>query len=177
MRKRFSKITKHIGVLLLFIMVAFGANAQNTVTGKVTDSKSGLGIQGVTVTVRGTKTATQTDANGNFSIMASPNATLEFTSAAYNSHAIAVNHQSSLLVPMVISVQKLGEVVIIGYGTVKKQDLTGSVATISTKDFQQGAITTPEQLISGKVSGVSITSNGGAPGSGSVIRIRGGASL
>ena len=71
----------------------------------------------------------------------------------------------------------LNEVVVIGYGTVRKKDLTGSVATVTAKDFNQGAITTPEQLISGKVAGVSITPNDGAPGSGSTIRIRGGSSL
>jgi outer membrane receptor for ferrienterochelin and colicin len=68
-------------------------------------------------------------------------------------------------------------VVVVGYGTQKKKDLTGSVTSISAKDFNQGPVTTPEQLIMGKVSGVQITSNSGAPGSGSTIRIRGGASL
>jgi len=73
--------------------------------------------------------------------------------------------------------QQLNEVVVVGYGTTRKKDLTGSVATVSAKDFQKGNITTPEQMISGKVPGVSITSNGGQPGSGSTIRIRGGSSL
>src|SRR4029079_13437241 len=71
----------------------------------------------------------------------------------------------------------LNEVVVIGYGTTRKKDLTGSVTAITSKDFNKGAITTPEQLIAGKVAGVQITSNGGAPGSGSTIRIRGGGSL
>src|SRR4029079_17784804 len=71
----------------------------------------------------------------------------------------------------------LNEVVVIGYGTTRKKDLTGSVTAITSKDFNKGAITTPEQLIAGKVAGVQVVSNGGAPGSGSTIRIRGGASL
>jgi TonB-dependent SusC/RagA subfamily outer membrane receptor len=71
----------------------------------------------------------------------------------------------------------LNEVVVIGYGTVQKKNLTGAVSTVTSKDFQKGSITTPEQLIAGKVPGISITSNGGSPGSGSVIRVRGGASL
>src|SRR5437763_3343115 len=71
----------------------------------------------------------------------------------------------------------LNEVVVIGYGTRLKKDLTGSVSAITAKDFNKGSITTPEQLIAGKVAGVQVTSNGGAPGSGSTIRIRGGASL
>ncbi|HSV11613.1 MAG TPA: carboxypeptidase-like regulatory domain-containing protein, partial [Hanamia sp.] len=177
MRKSTFKKTKQIYVLLFFILVAFGSHAQNVVTGKVTDLKGGYGIQGVTVTVKGTKRATQTDVDGNFSIIASPASILEFTSAGYVTKDVAVAGQSSLNVSMLISAEKLGEVVVIGYGTAKKNDLTGSISTISSKDFQQGTVTTPEQLIAGKVSGVSITSNGGAPGSGSVIRIRGGASL
>jgi iron complex outermembrane receptor protein len=71
----------------------------------------------------------------------------------------------------------LEEVVVVGYGTSRKKDLTGSVTSITSKDFQTGAITTPEQLISGKVPGVSIISNSGQPGAGSTIRIRGGSSL
>jgi iron complex outermembrane receptor protein len=177
MRKSISKIAKQIPGLLFFFLAAFSANAQNVVTGKVTDSKGGYGIQGVTVTVKGTRNATQTDVNGSFSIAASPTSTLVFTSAGYAEKEVPVNGETSLNVPMTISAEKLGEVVVIGYGTAKKKDLTGSISTISSKDFQQGTVTTPEQLIAGKVSGVSITSNGGAPGSGSVIRIRGGASL
>lgn len=177
MRKSITKISKQVSVLIFFILVAFGANAQNTVTGKVTDSKAGNGIQGVTVTVKGTKRATQTDINGDFSIVAAPNATLVFSSAGYTDQEVAVNNQSSIQVPLVISVEKLGEVVIIGYGSVKNKDLTGSVSQINAKDFQTGQITSPEGLIAGKVPGVSIISGGGAPGSGSTIRIRGGASL
>lgn len=177
MRKSISKMSKHIPVLLFFFLAAFSANAQNVVTGKVTDSKAGYGIQGVTVTVKGTQKATQTDVNGSFSIQAAPNATLVFTSAGYASQEVPVANQSSINVPMVISAEKLGEVVVIGYGTARKKDLTGSVAQVNEKDFQSGQITSPEQLIAGKVPGVSIISGGGAPGAGSTIRIRGGASL
>lgn len=177
MRKSIIKISGQIGVLIFFILVAFGANAQNTVTGKVTDSKAGYGIQGVTVTVKGTNRATQTDVNGDFSIAAAPNATLVFTSSGYTSQEVAVNNQSSVQVSLVISAERLGDVVIIGYGSVKQKDLTGSVSQINAKDFQTGQITSPEGLIAGKVPGVSIISGGGAPGAGSTIRIRGGASL
>jgi len=177
MRKSISKISKQTYALLFFTLVAFGVKAQNTVTGKVTDSKSGLGIQGVTVTVRRTKTATQTDANGNFSIEASPTSTLVFTSASYAQKDVAVANQSSLNVSMEVSAEKLGEVVVIGYGTALKTDLTGAISTVTEKDFQKGAITTPEQMIAGKVAGVSVISNSGAPGAGSTIRIRGGSSL
>ena len=95
MRKSISEISKQVTVLLFFFLAAFAANAQNIVTGKVTDSKAGYGIQGVTVTVKGTKNATQTDVNGDFSIAAAPTATLVFTSASYTPQEIEVNHQSS----------------------------------------------------------------------------------
>lgn len=177
MRRSISKISKHLAVFLFFSLVAFVANAQNAVTGHVKDAKAGYGLQGVTVTVKGTQTAVQTDVNGNFSIVASPNATLVFTSAGYGSSEVAINHRASIEVPLTISAQNLSEVVIIGYGTTQKKDLTGAITQVSEKDFQKGVISTPEQLIAGKVAGVSIISNGGQPGQGSTIRIRGGSSL
>lgn len=177
MRKSIFKKTKQMGVLLFFILVACSANAQNVVTGKVTDSKSGYGIQGVTVTIKGTKKATQTDANGNFSIAASPASTLVFTSAGYTSKDVAVSNQSFLNVSMGVSAEKLNEVVVVAYGTRRKQDLTSAITSVSSKDFQKGFIPSSEQLLQGKVAGLQITSGGGAAGGGSTIRIRGGASL
>src|SRR5690606_11866175 len=88
-----------------------------------------------------------------------------------------VTNRSNLEVAMTLSSEKLSEVVIIGYGSVKKEDVTGAISTISTKDFQKGTITSFDQMIAGKSPGIAITSNGGHPGSGSVIRIRGLASL
>ncbi len=147
------------------------------VTGKVTDSKDGSAMVNVTVKVKGSKLATQTDAAGRFKIaVPSSGAGLLFSFVGYAEQELPVNG-NTLSVQLTSSSASLSEVIVIGYGTARKKDLTGSVSTISSKDFQQGAISTPEQLISGKVAGVSITSNGGAPGSGSVIRIRGGASL
>jgi len=166
MRKSISKMSKQIGVLIFFILVAFGANAQNTVTGKVTDSKTGNGIPGVTVTVKGTKTATQTDASGNFSIAASPTSTLVFTSAGYTPKDVAVASQSFLNVSMEVSAEKLNEVVVVAYGTRRKQDLTSAITSVSSKDFQKGFIPSSEQLLQGKVAGLQITSGGGAAGGG-----------
>jgi iron complex outermembrane receptor protein len=177
MRKGISKISKHLSVLLFFTLVGFVSHAQNTVTGHVTDSAGRYGLQGVTVTVKGTKTAVQTNPDGNFSIVAPGNATLVFTSASYNTTEVRVNNRSSIEVHLNVSTEKLSEVVIIGYGTTQKKDLTGAITQISEEDFQKGVISTPEQLISGKVAGVSIISNGGQPGQGSTIRIRGGSSL
>ena len=167
---------------LLIVMLAFCfatiANAQDKmVTGKVTDSKDGSALQGVTVTVKGTKIITQTGNDGTFKIKVPTNATtLTISSVGFGMQDVSIAN-GDMSVKLVQTNANLNEVVVIGYGTARKKDLTGAVTTVSSKDFVKGAITTPEQLIAGKVAGVSITPNGGAPGSGSVIRIRGGASL
>src|SRR5450759_1938643 len=177
MRKNISNISKQLLVVMIFLLGSLAGFAQNTITGRVTDS-DGSGIPGVTVSVKGTRTATQTNSDGSYSITAPNNAnTLVFSSIGFASQEIAINSRASLDLVLSSTNAQLNEVVVIGYGTVRKKDLTGSVATVTAKDFNQGVITTPEQLISGKVAGVSITSDNGAPGSGSTIRIRGGASL
>lgn len=165
-------------MLVVPLLVSISAKAQDRqVTGKVTDSKDGKPLSGVTILVTGTNIGTQTNAEGAFSVRASTGATtLTVSFVGYTTQEVAIGN-GSISVALVASAVNLNEVVVIGYGTSKKKDLTGSVATVSSKDFVKGAITSPEQLISGKVAGVSITSNGGAPGSGSTIRIRGGASL
>lgn len=178
---RTGSIQKTFRPVLLIAFLLFGAlavQAQNKVSGHVTDSKTGAPLQGITVSVSGSNVATQTDANGNFSINVPPNAVLIFTSVSHITQEVPVSGQTNIEVSLVQSTETLQAVVVsIGYGTARKKDLTGSVTQISSNDFQSGQITTPEQLISGKVAGVQIVSNGGAPGAGSTIRIRGGASL
>lgn len=161
-------------LLLLGTVATYG---QQTVTGHITDATSGEGIANVTVTVSGTTQATITDEDGNFSIQAVPDATLVFTSVSHVAQTVPLDGRTSINVAMERSTGKLSEVVIIGYGTVQQKDLTGSVTKISADDFQSGQVSSPAQLIAGKVAGVQIVSNGGAPGAGSTIRIRGGASL
>ncbi|MFL9481678.1 SusC/RagA family TonB-linked outer membrane protein [Chitinophagaceae bacterium LWZ2-11] len=162
--------------LVVLCLPAF-AQSQNVVTGKVTDSKSGVPLASVSVLVKGTAIGTSTGTDGSFSLKVPSTATtLVISSVSYGTKEIAIA-PGTLNISLVSIGENLNEVVVIGYGTAKKKELTGSIATVGSKDFQQGAITTPEQLIAGKVAGVSITSNGGSPGQGSVIRIRGGASL
>jgi TonB-dependent starch-binding outer membrane protein SusC len=164
-----------VPVLLLFSFASFAQD--KVITGRVTDS-IGNGIANVSITVkeapaRGTTTAT----DGRFSIQVPANATaLIFSSVGYAYREIPIGG-NTVNVSLQSTASDLNTVVVIGYGTVRKRDLTGSVTAITAKDFNKGAITTPEQLIAGKVAGVSITTNGGAPGAGSTIRIRGGASL
>jgi iron complex outermembrane receptor protein len=170
---------KRLIALLLMLMAVCGMTAyaqEQLVTGKVIDSKDGTPLSGITVQVKGTKNATQTAADGTFKIKATSDATLVFSSIGYARQEVAVG-SGTIAVSLVQSKASLDEVVVVGYGTVRKKDLTGAISTVGTKDFQQGTITSPEQLIAGKVAGVSITSSGGQPGSVSTIRIRGGASL
>ncbi|HEX4849707.1 MAG TPA: TonB-dependent receptor plug domain-containing protein, partial [Puia sp.] len=161
--------------LLLFSSQAFSQN--KTISGKVTDSNTGQPLQGVSVIPKGLKKGTMTGPDGSFTISIPANTTtLVISSIGFATRQIPITG-GSIDVAMTETNASLNEVVVIAYGTSKKKDLTGSVATVTQKDFQQGTITTPEQLIQGKVPGVSVISNSGQPGAGSTIRIRGGSSL
>ena len=166
-------------VALLLAVICLPTFAQDrTVTGKVTDAKDGSPLVAASVVVKGTKKGTSTGADGTFTlkVSASDN-TLVVSFLNYASKELSIKGQSTFNVTLSQTSDQLNEVVVIGYGSVRKKDLTGSVANITSKDFNTGVVATPEQLIAGKVAGVSITSNSGAPGAGSTIRIRGGASL
>ena len=153
---------------------SFSQNPQVPVHGTVTNDR-GEPMPDVSVLVDGSSLGTLTDSKGQFAIIAPSAGHLLFSSVGFDSLRVRV--QALLNVQMKLAGASLTDVVVIGYGTTRKKELTGSIAVVTSKDFQQGAITTPEQLIAGKVAGVSITSNGGSPGAGSVIRIRGVASL
>ena len=165
-------------MVFLFQIVAMAAMAQNkTVTGKVSDANAGTPLSGATVSAKGSNKSVVSDASGNFTIEVPSSVTqLTISYAGYTSMDVNITG-SSIDARLSLANATLGDIVVIGYGSARKKDLTGSVATVGTKDFVKGALTTPEQLIQGKVAGVQITSNNGAPGSGSTIRIRGGASL
>src|SRR4030095_14816325 len=161
--------------LLIFSQQSFAQ--ERVVTGRVTDSTGNV-VAGVTVTAKGSQAATQTANDGSFRLtVGSAVKSLIFSSVGFSTQEVGIPANNSLLVSLSGRATSMNEVVVIGYGTTRKKDLTGSVATVSAKDFQKGNITTPEQLIAGKVAGVSVISNGGQPGSGSTIRIRGGSSL
>jgi TonB-linked SusC/RagA family outer membrane protein len=152
-----------------------------SISGKVVD-ETNQPLPAATVVIKGTAKSTATDINGNYKLtgVANGQVALEFRFLGYQTATQVVNINGATTLNVALkpgAAAALNEVVVIGYGTARKKDLTGSLTTVSSKDFQKGNITTPEQLISGKVAGVAITSNGGAPGSGSTIRIRGGASL
>ncbi|WP_240731405.1 carboxypeptidase-like regulatory domain-containing protein [Hymenobacter radiodurans] len=165
--------------LLLFICAGFtGAFAQTgSVSGRVLDEQS-QGLPGVTVLVEGTSLGNSTNADGTFSIQNVPagQQTLVVSFIGYTTKrlpfAITAGQNTELNATLGENTTLLNEAVVVGYGTQRRQDVTGSVATVDSKDFVQGQITNPEQLINGKVAGVQITTGGGAPGSNSNIRIR-----
>jgi len=166
---------------LLFILVAlFSFSAiqaqQLTVTGSVTDATDGMSLPGVTVAVKGTTTGTITTPDGVYTLNVESGQTLVYSFIGYKSQEVVAN-TSTINIALEEDVIGMEEVVVIGYGTSKKKDLTGSIQTVSADDFNQGAIASPQQLINGKVAGVQITDGGGAPGDKSTIRIRGGSSL
>lgn len=175
---KLKKRLRHYALGLLLLLVNQLAIAQvSTVTGKVTDGNKAP-LAGVTVAVKGKKIATNTSNDGSYSLEnVAAGDVLLFSSVGFNSVEQKVVTGSNAMVILTVAANNLNEVVVVGYGTTRKRDLTGSVATISAKDFQKGQISTPEQMIAGKLPGVSIISNGGQPGSGSTIRIRGGSSI
>ncbi len=167
--------------LLLFCMMAvfsMSASAQNiTIKGVVTDAATNEPLMGATVMVTEGKTGAVTDFDGNYTItVAQSTKQLIVSYIGYASKTVAVKG-TTINVALDSDDNQLNEVVVVGYGTARKSDLTGSVATVSSKDFNKGLVSSPEQLINGKVSGVQIMSNSGSASAGSTIRVRGGASL
>ncbi len=176
MRQAFTS-WKALLLLLLFLPGIIEAQ-ENTITGKVTDKATGGTMPGVYIMIKGTTNGSVTDANGGYSIkVPDTGATLVFSFLGYTSQEIVVGGSKVIDVALEENVKQLEEVVVIGYGTVKKADATGSVAVVGSEEFNKGAITSPQQLIVGKTAGVIVTPGSGAPGSGSTIRIRGGSSM
>ncbi|MEO5892495.1 MAG: TonB-dependent receptor [Ferruginibacter sp.] len=163
---------------LAFVFAPAYLSAQSTtITGQITNEK-GEQLPGASVQVKGSTKGASADLNGKYSItIPSKDVVLVFSNSGYTVKEIKPGNDMVLNIQLAQLSEAMNEVVVIGYGTARKREVTGSIATVSAKDFQQGTITTPEQLIAGKVAGVSVTSNSGSPGAGSVIRIRGGASL
>lgn len=164
-------------IALSAITSPLSAQDGRKVTGHVVDDTNEPLI-GASILVVGTSTGVITDLDGNFSIVVPSGATtLQISYVGYETMTVPIPDNNTVNVKMKSDSQVLSDVVVIGYGTTRKSDLTGSVSNVSSKDFNSGLISSPEQLINGKVSGVQIMSNSGSPTAGSTIRIRGGASL
>jgi iron complex outermembrane receptor protein len=159
--------------LLITLLLALQTFAQQrTITGKVTDN-TGAPVSGATVTVKGTNIATSTGSDGSYRINVPQDAgTLVISAVGYGNLEAAISG-SSVDVSITPTQSSLNEVVVVGYGTARKRDLTGAVASVKAKDFNQGVFASPDNLIQGKVAGVQVINNTGAPGGASTIRIRG----
>lgn len=170
-------------LITLFALLSFSfLQAQSVISGSVKDAK-GVGIVGATVLVTGSNNGAATDIDGNFRIdnVSGTAVSLTVSSVGYTTQVVKVDfagrNSASVQVVLVEDYKLLDEVVVVAYGTRKREDLTGSVTSVGEKDFQRGNIATPDQLLTGKVAGLQVTSGGGSAGGGSRLRIRGGASL
>lgn len=173
-------IHKNLKLLILIVSLLLGNHAiaqQLVLTGKVTDSASGEALPGVSVVVKGTTNGTITNFEGNFTLNVNKGDVVQFSFVGFKQQEVVIDAQRNVSIALVTDNEELEEVVVIGYGQVKKGDATGSVVAVDSKDFNKGAITSPQELLVGKSAGVVITTAGGAPGSGATIRIRGGSSL
>ncbi|WP_069131291.1 SusC/RagA family TonB-linked outer membrane protein [Rhodohalobacter halophilus] len=167
-------------LILFFCSYALPAHAQSelTVSGTVTELETGEPLPGVNITVKGSPDrGTTTNLDGEYSLRVGADEVLVFSYIGFVTREIPVDGREQIDVQMSTDVQALSELVVIGYGVQERGDNTGSVRVVSSRDFNQGAITSPEELFQGRAAGVQVTTNSGAPGAGATIRIRGGSSL
>lgn len=165
-------------VFLSFFMVflSTAAFAQTVVKGIIFDSDK-LPLTGATVQVAGTSTKTQSDAEGKYQItVPSPTSRLIVSFVGFETQTVNVNNQTQVNITMA-SLNNLDAVVVVGYASVRKNDLTGAATTVSAKDFNKGPLNAPDQLIQGKVAGVQMINNSGQPGGASTVRIRGNSAI
>lgn len=177
--KRFIKISlQWLGIVGLLTGMAAPLSAQQlTVSGRVKEASRDDYFPGATIVIKGTIRGTVSAADGSFSVLVNPNDTLEISYVGFHTAVVPVEGRDYILVELESSIVSFDEVVVIGYGMQRRGDLTGAVSHVDSREFNRGVISSPQELISGKVSGVQIMSNDGSPSSGSFIRIRGGASL
>ena len=167
---------KQLGFSILLFLFYAHMNAQTTVSGVVSDKNGPL--PGVSVLVQGTNNAVATDVDGKYQLAnVSSNTTIAFSFIGYKTQNIVVGGKKAINVILVEDLQSLNEVVVVGYGKMKRSDLTGSIATVSSKAISQSVTTSIEQVLQGRAAGVQVTQNSGAPGAASSIRIRGISSL
>ncbi len=160
-----------------FCLIAMSGAAQVTVTGVVTD-EAGEPLIGATVLEKGKQNGAATDIDGNFKFnVSSSNATLMVSYVGYATQEVKLNGKTNLTIVLKEDSQVLEDVVVVGYGTQKKSDITGSVASLSEAQMKQSIVTNADQMLQGKVAGVQVTQNSGAPGGATSVRIRGASSL
>ena len=172
MTKLYLSVRRYVAVLLVFgTLVGFAQD--RTVTGKVTSADDGSGIPGVNILEKGTNNGTVSDSDGNFRVNVGSSATLVFSFVGFVTQEMAVGTQSSINVSMLSDVVALSEVVVTGYGSQAKKEITSSVVSLSAKEFNRGNINDPTQLLAGKVAGLSVYNRGGDPNTNATMRLRG----
>ncbi len=160
-------------LMILFLVSCWTTYGQNkTINGKVLD-ESQQPLPGANVLVKGTSNGAQTDFDGNFSIVANSNAILVVSYLGFVSKEVSVNGQDQITITLKEDVSRLDEIVVVGYGTVKKSDLTGSVSSVKAEDINAVPVSSLDQALQGRASGVSVVQNSGVPGAPTTIRIRG----
>lgn len=173
--KEFKLNGKFLLVFLAGILMSVQAFSQSITVNGVVKDKTGEAVIGANIVVKGTTNGAITDFDGNFTLQANKGDIIVFSFIGYKSQELPATEQMSVV--LTDDTQLLEDVVVIGYGSVKKSDLSGSVVAVKAEEMNRGAVTSPQELIQGKVPGLSVTSGDGGPGSGSTIRIRSGASL
>jgi TonB-linked SusC/RagA family outer membrane protein len=168
------RITLLVVLLLSGCLFAF---AQTSAVKGVVKDDQGLPLPGATVVIKGTTEATSTDLNGKYSINVSPTATLVFSFVGFNNQEIPVNNQTEINVTLTSNNKQLSEVVVVGYGSQRKRDITSAIATVDVKDVSSRPIVNTSEILDGKAAGVQVFNASGAPGGGNFsVRIRGASS-
>ncbi len=175
--EKFNSHTLRLFLTALFAIFLVGfTSAQRTISGTITDAENGDPLIGANVIVTGTSTGTITDLDGKYSLAVPDDATsLTITYTGFTDQVIAIT--GDVLDVALSAGQLLDEVVVVGYGSVKRSDITGSVASVGEDDFNQGLVSAPDQLIQGKAAGVQVLNNSGQPGGSTTVRIRGNSSI
>lgn len=164
--------------LLVFICVGLVFAQEKEVTGTVTEVATGQPLPGVNITVQGTMTGTTTDIDGNYEItVPGPDAVLVFSFVGYRQQEVQVGDQTTIDVQLEEAVEALDEVVVVGYGTQRRGEITGSVSSVDVDEAAVGQVASPQEMIQGRISGVEVLQNSGEPGAGVSIRIRGTTSI
>jgi TonB-linked SusC/RagA family outer membrane protein len=168
-----SSLGRKLLLATLFLPMLSHAQTAREVSGKVTDN-TGAGLPGVTVLVTGTSTGASTGADGSFRLQVPATATsLTVSFVGYARQTVDITGRNAVTIALKDDAQALGDVVVVGYGTARKQDVTGAVAVLGEKEFNRGTFTSPDQLIQGRTSGVQVTNSSGQPGGAATIKIRG----
>lgn len=178
MKKQFYFVGRLCLLSFLALFISILAFSQGrSISGKVTDAKDGAPLPGVSVQVKGQSAGSTTDMNGSFTLNVAPGATLVFTHTGYENFQLKVGNEETLNVQLQLGKGSMSEVVVIGYGTVKKKDLTGSVGSVKASQLQERPAASVNEALSGRIAGVQVTTNSGRPGGATRIRVRGFSSI